>query len=168
MIIRYAHKDEMHLIKKIAFDTWPVAYKNILSDGQLQYMLVTMYDVEALISQVEKLSHQFVIAIDDLGSEIGFASFSVFINQPTKYKLHKLYVLPNHQGKKVGRMLLNFVLEETKKNKKITSILLNVNRKNDAVEFYLKNGFYILNEEDNDIGQGYFMNDYVMQIDICI
>ena len=40
---------------------------------------------------------------------------------------------------------------------------LNVNRHNDAFHFYTKLGFSISKEEDNDIGEGYFMNDYVME-----
>jgi ribosomal protein S18 acetylase RimI-like enzyme len=39
---------------------------------------------------------------------------------------------------------------------------LNVNRNNKALGFYQKFGFVILREEDIDIGNGYFMNDYIM------
>ena len=31
-----------------------------------------------------------------------------------------------------------------------------------AINFYKKNGFQIIREEDVDIGNGYYMNDYVM------
>jgi ribosomal protein S18 acetylase RimI-like enzyme len=44
-----------------------------------------------------------------------------------------------------------------------TTLQLNVNRNNPAKIFYEKLGFAVLNEEDIDIGNGYFMNDYVMQ-----
>jgi GNAT superfamily N-acetyltransferase len=164
MTIRYAQKNELHLIRKIAFETWPNAYKNILSDDQLAYMLNLFYDLDVLASQQTQLNHHFILAFDESGNELGFASYSKEIDDlTTKYLLHKLYILPNQQGKKTGTMLLNFVLKEIKKTDEIAIIKLNVNRHNNALKFYLKHGFSITHEEDNDIGAGYFMNDYVMQ-----
>lgn len=163
MVIRYAQKNELHLIRKIAFETWPIAYKNILSDDQLAYMLKMMYDLDVLVTQQAHLNHHFILAFDESGNEKGFACYSKEIKSPTaKYKLHKLYILPTQQGKKTGTMLLNFVLKEIKKTEERAIIQLNVNRHNKALDFYLKHGFSIIHEEDNDIGAGYFMNDYVM------
>lgn len=163
MVIRYAQKDELQLIQKIAFETWPVAYKNILSNEQLNYMLKMMYDLAVLDEQQNQLNHQFILAIDDSNKEIGFASFSKTDEIKLIYKLHKLYVLPTQQGKKVGSKLLDFVIKKIKEMEENPVLQLNVNRQNDAVKFYLNQGFSIIREEDNDIGEGYFMNDYVMQ-----
>ena len=33
----------------------------------------------------------------------------------------------------------------------------------DSIRFYEKLGFSVVGEEDIDIGQGYFMNDFVME-----
>ena len=43
------------------------------------------------------------------------------------------------------------------------SLQLNVNRNNKAKEFYERQGFAVIKEEDIDIGNGYLMNDYVME-----
>jgi ribosomal protein S18 acetylase RimI-like enzyme len=48
--------------------------------------------------------------------------------------------------------------------KGLTYLELNVNRQNTAIGFYKKLGFKIIAEEDIPIGNGFFMNDYVMQI----
>jgi hypothetical protein len=42
----------------------------------------------------------------------------------------------------------------------------NVNRYNNALAFYQKLGYEILKEEDIDIGEGFFMNDFVMLKDV--
>jgi diamine N-acetyltransferase len=44
-----------------------------------------------------------------------------------------------------------------------TTLLLNVNRDNSAKTFYEKLGFAVLKVEDIDIGNGFFMNDYIME-----
>ena len=43
-------------------------------------------------------------------------------------------------------------------------IILNVNKNNSAVQFYQKVGFTIMEELILDIGEGYVMDDYVMQL----
>ena len=166
MVIRHAKKNELQLIRKIAFYTWPNAYADILSDDQLAYMLKMMYNLDVLASQQDQLKHHFILAFDEAENELGFACYSKELDYPAKYQLHKLYILSTQQGKKIGTMLLDFVLKEIKKKKEKAVIELNVNRQNKAVNFYLKKGFSIIREEDNDIGQGYFMNDYVMQMDV--
>jgi len=163
MVIRYAQKNELHLIRNIAFETWPIAYKNILSDDQLSYMLKMFYDLDILASQQEQRNHQFILAFDDYGTEMGFACYSRALDNTSKYLLHKLYILPNQQGKKTGTNLLDFIINEIKKTGEKSVIQVNVNRHNNALNFYLKHGFSIILKEDIDIGEGYFMNDYVLQ-----
>ena len=76
--------------------------------------------------------------------------------------MHKLYVNTDIQGKGLGKALLNAVIEEIKLLHAGT-LILNVKRDNTAINFYKKLGFSVTREEDIDIGNGYFMNDYVME-----
>jgi ribosomal protein S18 acetylase RimI-like enzyme len=48
----------------------------------------------------------------------------------------------------------------------VKHITLQVNRNNKAVVFYQKLGYYVVDEQDFDIGNGYFMNDFVLQKDL--
>jgi len=50
------------------------------------------------------------------------------------------------------------------KEEKMRAVVLNVNRFNPAVSFYEKYGFKIIKEEVIDIGNGYVMDDYVMEM----
>jgi hypothetical protein len=43
---------------------------------------------------------------------------------------------------------------------------LNVNRFNPSVEFYKHLGFKVVAEEDIDIGRDYFMEDYIMELNL--
>ena len=49
------------------------------------------------------------------------------------------------------------------KTNNIIALTLNVNRFNKAIDFYLKNGFKIIKEENIEIGNGFLMEDYVME-----
>jgi GNAT superfamily N-acetyltransferase len=156
--IRMADADDINTIGYLAQQIWPTAYNEILSPAQMEYMLKLMYTPTALKEQMD-IPHQFLIA--ELDAEpVGFASYSDIGKDV--YKLHKLYVLPRLHGKGVGKALLDFVSEEVIANGAKT-LRLNMNRQNKARNFYERYGFHIVREEDVDIGNHYFMNDYVME-----
>jgi diamine N-acetyltransferase len=161
MNIYKAVKTDLPSIQDIAEKTWPVAYGEILSPQQIRFMLDKMYSLPALENQIGK-GHKFLLAfIED--EKIGFTSYELNHHNSKSAKLHKLYVLPDMQGKNAGKALLIEVIKSAKKADQ-ESLLLNVNRNNNAANFYKKLGFEIIYEEDIDIGKGYFMNDFVMEL----
>ena len=126
----------------------------------MEYMLEMMYSESSLQHQINVRHHQFIIACD--GDEpVGFASWSSTPEEEI-YKLHKIYVLQNQQGKGTGKKLIEHIIEAVRPTGAVI-LELNVNRHNKARAFYSRLGFTVVREEDIDIGRGYFMNDYVMQ-----
>ncbi|MBW4361518.1 GNAT family N-acetyltransferase [Flavobacterium taihuense] len=149
------------IIREIAFQTWPTAYGAILSKAQLDYMLHAFYNEEALNDSVTNKGHHFVLAKE--GEEtLGFASYEHHYNQKTQTKIHKIYILPQTQGKGIGKKLIDFV-ENAAKKKDSTALSLNVNRFNKALYFYQKLGFEIVEEVNIKLEHGYLMEDYVME-----
>lgn len=61
--------------------------------------------------------------------------------------------------------MLQFVIEQAKSYGK-RLIVLNVNKDNSAVKVYERLGFVKIREEKNDIGQGFFMDDFVYTYEI--
>ncbi|HTB51302.1 MAG TPA: GNAT family N-acetyltransferase [Ferruginibacter sp.] len=154
--------DTIEQIIHIANISWKETYKNILPEQQLQYMLQLFYSREALQKQIEEYKHQFIVLVDD-ETIAGFASYSVkAIDDSTTYKLHKIYIDPEQQRKGIGKKLLDFIITDVT-SKGAEYLELNVNRSNKAIHFYQKLGFIIISEADIDIGNNYFMNDYVMR-----
>ena len=156
--IRTASKIDIPIIQGIAYATWPSTYGHILSKEQLDYMLDMMYSSSSLENQ---MSQNITFFLAELNGEIvGFASTG---REPMEgmFKLHKLYILPNIQTKGIGSALLEAVIKFAKKNSG-EQLVLQVNRNNNAVDFYKKKDFIVLYEADFDIGNGYQMNDYVM------
>lgn len=159
LVIRRADETDAHTISILAHAIWPDAYGDILSSQQLQYMLGLFYSESSLHTQM-RTGHLFFIA--EISSEpVGFVSFS-HDHTAGAYKIHKLYVHPMVQGKGVGKHLLARMFDETKKHH-ATTVRLNVNRNNPARDFYEKLGFVIVGDEDIAIGEGYFMNDFIME-----
>ena len=152
-----ATTDDIALIRKLTFQVWPQTYAAIISSEQINYMLDMMYSEHALKKQMQTGS-QFLIVCDN-DEPVGFAA--IIDKGSNVFKLDKIYILPSQQGKGTGKFLLDHIITEIK-NKKAKALQLQVNRYNKAKSFYEKLGFVVLYEADFDIGNGYFMNDYVM------
>ena len=157
--------ESIAIIQHIAKITWAIAYKEIISNDQLDYMLDKMYSTESLQNQIQVQGHQFILANFE-NNPVGFAAYHTKSSIPEKMiKLHKIYVDPSQQSKGVGKSMLQFIINEISKEG-VKYLELNVNRENKAIAFYKKLGFTIIAEEDIPIGNGFFMNDYVMQISL--
>jgi GNAT superfamily N-acetyltransferase len=160
--IRLAEPEDINTIGWLAQQTWPVTYGELLSPEQLHYMLDLFYNPASLRRQMLEDQHRFLIVEQD-EEPIGFASWSP-LAEPGVYKLHKLYVLPGIQGKGMGRAMLHFIFADIQGAR---ALRLNVNRHNKARLFYEKMGFAVIGEEDIDIGNTYWMNDYVMELGLA-
>ncbi|MEO8174818.1 MAG: GNAT family N-acetyltransferase, partial [Sediminibacterium sp.] len=159
MEIRKAGFADIPLVRELTFATWPQTYSSLLSKEQVDYMLEMIYSPASLQKQMEEGSI-FIIVYDDK-LPVGFAAYKTI--DPLTWKLDKLYVLASQQGKGTGKFIINYILDEIKA-KQAKALQLQVNRQNKAKDFYERLGFKIIQTADFDIGNGYFMNDYVMEL----
>lgn len=161
MNIVVATKDQLAIVKNLAYKIWPNAYETILSKAQLDYMLEMIYSIDSLKKQFDN-GHIFLL-IEDNQNFIGFASYELNCNNSNKTKLQKLYVLPEIQGKGIGKQVIDYIKEKVVLSNNL-ALFLNVNKFNNAKDFYQKYGFQIIKEEVIDIGNNYIMDDYVMEV----
>ena len=163
ILLRKATEQDIPVIQHIAAMTWEPTYVPIIGREQVDYMLKTMYSKLALLEQLQA-GDEFLIA--EMGSkDVAFASYGRIPGKDGAYKLHKLYVLPTAHGKGIGKFLINEVVNKVRRAGG-HSLALNVNRSNKAKDFYEKAGFKIKETVDQDIGNGFYMNDYVMELPI--
>jgi diamine N-acetyltransferase len=149
------------VIREMTERIWYPTYEPIIGAEQIKYMLGRFYAPEVLAEQIGSGSQEYYMCTAD-GAPVGFAAVSD--EGGDRCKLNKLYVLPGTQGQGTGRMLLDRVRARAIELG-ANCLYLNVNRHNEkAIRFYEKYGFRRAGVEDIDIGDGYFMNDYVYEI----
>lgn len=162
--IRKVTLEDIEMINRLAWIVFPHTYKEILSPEQMEYMMDWMYSPENLHKQMTEDGHIYYLAFE--GDEpAGYLSI-----QPEgehTYHLQKIYVLPSFQGKKLGKLLFEHAIKAIKElHPEPCQMRLNVNRQNKALTFYEKMGMKKVDEGDFHIGNGYYMNDYIMGLDI--
>ena len=166
-------------IRSVSERTWPSTYGHIISQERINFMLDWMYSDASLEKQMHSGCAFYIASIkkeDGKWDAVGFCSVSPDdekeegennstekVAGSTAHKLNKLYVLPSAQGTGAGKALLNKSIEVAKASGS-SSIFLQVNKLNTAYTFYLKHGFIKESEFKFDIGNGFYMDDYVMRL----
>lgn len=164
MKISICNREQLPIVRDLAYAIWPSTYGKILSNAQLEYMLDTFYSIANLEKQMDN-GQVFELLLED-NNVIGFVAYELNcnfenLNQPLT-KIHKIYLLPKTQGKGFGKFMIDEIVKIAKSNNQ-KGIYLNVNKYNSAIFFYEKVGFVISKEEVIDIGNNYVMDDYVME-----
>ena len=159
--LRPVLKDEYNQVRLLAQTIWPVCYKNILSVEQIDYMMDMMYTNEVISKEIENGVYYYFVEVDN--QIAGYVSWGPWKSAPFTAKLHKLYLLPQMQGQGIGNIVISLV-KQVVKDANYRRLRLNVNRENsNAIKCYSNNNFTMVQLENNDIGNGFYMTDYVME-----
>ena len=158
-------------IRSVSERTWPSTYGHIISQEQIDFMLDWMYSDASLEKQMNTGCEFYIASTQNENGDldpVGFCSVSPEeekdkLENSNTHKLNKLYVLPIAQGTGAGKALLNKAIDVAKAAGS-TSLFLQVNKQNTAYTFYLKKGFIKELEFKFDIGNGFYMDDYVMRL----
>lgn len=141
----------------MAAHIWRMHYPAIIGSEQVEYMLSTMHTPAKVMEQMEK-GQSFAFILDG-ENPIGYIGTSN--PAPGELFIHKFYIDPAVQGKGIGQKVFEEILAV---NPEAKTIRLTVNRMNyKSINFYFKLGFVIEEVKDFDIGNDYFMNDFVMK-----
>ena len=135
-------------------------YDPILGKAQNDCMLEKFQSADAIGHQLESGYQYYFVRVED--RNIGFLAF--YPRGEAMY-LSKLYLLKGERGKGYSRLMVDFVVRNAREAS-LGSVELNVNKHNDAILAYEKLGFRRVRAEKNDIGCGYFMDDYVYVLNV--
>lgn len=158
--INKALEKDISLIRELAKKSWNSAYAKILSQEQIDYMLGEMYSHDVILNQIENPKyHYFIIEFNEIPA--GFIGFEIDY-EPNTTKLHRIYLLDDFKGKGLGKRTLSFLKSKVSETDN-TRIILNVNKDNPAKKMYESQGFKVYEEAVFDIGNGFVMDDYLME-----
>jgi len=160
-IISVTNKEQIEKIANLAHEIWHEHYINITPIAQIDYMVKTFQSVTAISNQIFKEKYSYFLIKDNNGSYEGY--FAVIPKYDCLF-LSKIYVRKTSRKKGYARKSVEFI-KEFAKSLNLNNIVLTVNRKNTgSIEAYKKMNFEVRREINKDIGNGFYMNDYEMQL----
>lgn len=161
-MIRQAGIQDIPAIRAMADVVFRRTYKEILSPEQMEYMMDMMYSEESLQRQLE----EGVFFIDEGRGYASARPDGAADDGTPRYHLEKLYVMPEAQKTGLGKQLFETVCDWVKSREATALLELNVNRYNPSLGFYEHLGMTRARSGDFPIGNGYYMNDYIMAIEL--
>lgn len=153
----------LQIIRDIADDIWPKTFAEILSAEQIRYMMQMMYAPEVMEKELADGYNFNIVRID--GEAAGYFIWSAY-ESPDSAKLHKLYLLDKFHSRGIGSAML----KETERQAAaagFSKLRLNVNKHNSrAIKAYMRNNFVNIQSVAIDIGNGFIMDDFIMEKNI--
>lgn len=153
-----ATEKELVSLSKLAYDIWHEYFPALLSEAQIDYMVEKFQSYDALKTAIENGYEYFLLKKGEM--PVGYVGTH---EEERLLFLSKLYLLKEYRGKGLGYDMLQTVLE-TAEHRKKEGVYLTVNRFNAAaIRLYTKIGFQKVKEQIADIGNGFVMDDFIME-----
>jgi GNAT superfamily N-acetyltransferase len=155
-----AGEEHLPVVAELAGSIWRACYPGIITRAQIDFMLARMYGLDIMRDEIRSQGVRYnVMSVD--GKMVGFASYGP-ASEPGVMKLHKLYLVPELQGRGLGSRLLQHC-EQKARAAGAHRLILAVNKRNaKAIAAYQRNGFTIAESVVTDIGGGFVMDDFIM------
>ncbi|WP_455715168.1 GNAT family N-acetyltransferase [Anaerosporobacter sp.] len=155
-------QEEINSVAELGTRIWHEHYASILDPDQIDYMVDKFQSASAVDKQMKNQGYEYYL-INDGDSIVGYIGL---VMESEKLFLSKLYIAKEARGKGLASKAFEFLKDMASSNKK-QSIWLTVNRHNSgSIAVYEKKGFLKISEQVADIGNGYVMDDYIMEMKI--
>ncbi|QHQ60733.1 GNAT family N-acetyltransferase [Anaerocolumna sedimenticola] len=154
-------EDEIKKVAAAATKIWHEHFTAILSSEQIDYMVDKFQSEKAITNQIETSSYRYyMIRVEE--KLIGY--FAIKEEEPEKSLfLSKLYLYKEYRGYGIASKAFEFMTDLCRQ-KGYHKIWLTVNRYNEnTIKVYEKKGFIKVRTQVADIGNGFVMDDYIME-----
>ncbi len=150
---------DVDAVAALARTVWQATYPALIPQAQIDAMLADRYAAARMRAQLDDPAHAWRVAWQD-DTAAGFAHAYL---DGDACKLDKLYVHPVQQRRGVGAALLAAIAAWARAQP-VRRLRLQVNRGNtQALHAYAKYGFVIVESRVFDLGNGFVMDDHIME-----
>lgn len=164
MLVRTAQTaTDIARIANIAQQIWHDSFSHIVTHEQIDYMIERFQSFNAIQEQLQNQGYTYyMVEMDD--KLVAFCG--VNISDDGKMFLSKMYVQSEYRSRGILSHVLKMLFDRCKKDGQ-SAIWLTTNKKNEAaISKYKHLGFEVVSERCTDIGFGYLMDDYIMEIKV--
>ena len=159
MRLDFVDIDSLSEVAEMADKVWHEYFPCILTEQQIDYMVDRFQSERAMREQVMDKGYRYAFIVDG-DVRVGYTGISV---SDDKLFISKLYLLKENRGKGYGRAALDMI-SDIGREEGLRTAYLTVNKHNDrAIRTYLANGFKTIQSIVTDIGEGFVMDDFVME-----
>lgn len=146
-------------VARLAKKIWYDHYSTIIDEGQIEYMVNKYQSKKAVKQQIEEENYEYFL-FEYNGEYAGYFGMK---KEKESIFLSKLYIDKDYRRKGIATKGIDFLCKICVRDS-LNKIWLTVNRNNKgSVAAYEHLGFVTARTQVADIGEGYVMDDYIME-----
>ena len=157
--VQVANSDHVTKIVDLADTIWRECYKGILSDEQIEYMVDRYQSDNVVTKKMINEGYEFYL-INNGSTVIGFVSF---LKEDNQLLLTNLYILQQYREKGYCELVIDKVIKNCKETD-IDRVVITLNKMNEeGIKLYTNMGFAKTKEDIQDIGNGFIIDNYLLE-----
>lgn len=156
--------DQLRQLAQLACGIWHECFPGIISIEQIDYMVERFQSYEAMCRQISEESYRYFLICDG----DGICGYTGFRPEPEESRmfLSKLYLRSDCRGRGLASAAIDWLCERCREDG-LGRIRLTVNINNhQAINVYRHKGFAVVFDQKADIGNGFYMDDHVMELEV--
>lgn len=163
---------DQELLARIAGEIWRGYWPAIIGEAQTEYMVEKFQSLEAIKRDMAEHDYEYWLLVateeDNGGSGKHVVGFTGGRNEPAtnRFFISKIYLFPEERGHGYARRVIEFY-EDLCFARGFGAMYLTVNKHNElGIRAYKGTGFEVVESVETDIGEGFVMDDYVMELQL--
>lgn len=153
-------EEQLTVLAKLAKKIWNNYFLGIITQEQIDYMVEMNQSYSAIKKAINEQHYRYYLAYED-GVMVGYMGVKP---EDNRLFLSKLYMDAHARGKGYASRLFDEALKLCNELK-LKAIYLTCNKHNDhSLDVYRRKGFIVIDEVETDIGHGFIMDDYIMEL----
>ena len=150
--------NDFRQLEPFAASIWEQHYTPIIGADQVAFMLDKYQSAKAMSDQFSS-GYKYALVLCG-GQKAGYFAYDSIAEK--EVFISKLYIHKDFRRRGLGRRILDFISNEARALG-CTAMTLSVNKDNsDSIQFYTAYGFQTIKSQKVAIGEGFYMDDYVM------
>ncbi len=149
-------------LAEIAHDIWFEYWPERIGQAQTAYMVERFQSIPAIRRDMAENAYEYWFLYDEEGTLVGYTGGHVE-PETNRFFISKIYLFEAQRGKGYASCTIRFY-DELCKERGLSAMYLTVNKHNEmGIRAYKAKGFVTIEEVETDIGEGFVMDDYVME-----
>ncbi|MDO5043098.1 MAG: GNAT family N-acetyltransferase [Slackia sp.] len=170
-------EDELRELARLADEIWHEYWPAIIGDAQTDYMVENFQSLSAMQRGIAEQGYRYWFIVDDAceggeanGAADGWSSQGIVgytggyaEPETNRFFVSKIYLLADARGHGYCSKTIGFY-DELCRAEDLHAMYLTVNKHNElGIRAYLAKGFETIDSVETDIGNGFVMDDYIME-----
>lgn len=168
---------DQNLLADLAYEIWNEYWPQHIGQAQTDYMIKRFQSLEAIQEQMAHDAYEYwFVTVDEADSDspwtapdgrpiVGFTGGHVE-PETNRFFISKIYLLAAERGKHYASKVVQFYVDLCE-TRGLRAMYLTVNKGNElGIRAYKGKGFTVIEEAETPIGEGFIMDDYIMEKEV--